>query len=584
MQMKQDLALNILKTGCNVMLTGMAGAGKTYVLNKYIEYLKSKKVFYAVTASTGIAASHLNGVTIHSWSGIKIKNDLNLNDLERIKATKDDLKGVGVLIIDEISMLHSKQFELVDKVLRFCKENDQAFGGLQIIVCGDFFQLPPVDDDNLGNAKFCFMSKVWLNADFKICYLTEQYRQKGDILSDILNRVRNNTIDNSCIDTIRATKTHEIGAKFTRLYTHNFDVDSINNKELSKIDGITYKSRAIFDGDKYLCELIMKQSRLNEVFEYKIGSVVMFTKNNVDCGYVNGMTGEIVGVADSDEYGVLPIVSLKNKQIIVPEYEEWSISEGGEKIAVVMQLPLRFGWAITIHKSQGMTLDAAEIDLSNTFELGQGYVALSRLKSIDGMRVLGISADALNISKIIRKVDKRFQELSLELEEIVENKDFELAHNRFLEKLKEEDSIITVPRKRRFKGPSYDKNDQIKSSLKHKSQNELFSVLKRKTPLNEIAKSKNQTLRSVVESLLELRRNQNDSNFKYMMPDAEILAVLSKAIREHNESGKKLPFIKSNDVYIKSEVNRISKKIGINVSEVDIWRAMLFLNNEGQIY
>ena len=162
--MKQEKALNILKAGKNVFLTGSAGAGKTYTLNQYIQYLKERKVPVAVTASTGIAATHMNGVTIHTWAGIGIKDSLSKKDLDAMKDRKylrEHLENAKVLIIDEISMLHAKQLDMVNQVLKYFKENDEPFGGIQVIFSGDFFQLPPVGDSGESNReKFAFMAKA----------------------------------------------------------------------------------------------------------------------------------------------------------------------------------------------------------------------------------------------------------------------------------------------------------------------------------------------------------------------------------------------------------------------------------------
>jgi len=182
--MHQEKALAILKSGKNVFLTGSAGTGKTYVLNQYIEYLKERKVVVAVTASTGIAATHMNGMTIHSWAGIGVKEFItqgNLVSMKSKKYLKDHLEKVKVLIIDEISMLHKNQLNAVDVVLRFFKDNEEAFGGIQVVVCGDFFQLPPIGrQGETSRDKFAFMSEAWVKSSFNLCYLTEQYRQSDN--------------------------------------------------------------------------------------------------------------------------------------------------------------------------------------------------------------------------------------------------------------------------------------------------------------------------------------------------------------------------------------------------------------------
>ena len=247
--MKQETALKLLKAGENVFLTGSAGAGKTYTLNQYINYLKARKVPVAVTASTGIAATHMNGMTIHTWAGIGIKDHLSDDDLKRMKERKylkEHLENAQVLIIDEISMLHAKQLNLVNQVLKYFKESDEAFGGIQVIVAGDFFQLPPVGkNDERNRDKFCFMSDAWVEAKFRVCYLTEQHRQDDEILNQILNAIRAQDIQQVHTQALLQSRQQDIGDTFTRLYTHNMDVDNINFQHLNEIESQNTKLKDI---------------------------------------------------------------------------------------------------------------------------------------------------------------------------------------------------------------------------------------------------------------------------------------------------------------------------------------------------
>lgn len=435
--MKQETALKLLKAGENVFLTGSAGAGKTYTLNQYINYLKARKVSVAITASTGIAATHMNGMTIHTWAGIGIKDFLSEEDLKRMKERKylkEHLENAQVLIIDEISMLHAKQLNLVNQVLKYFKESDEAFGGIQVIVAGDFFQLPPVGkNDERNRDKFCFMSDAWVEAKFRVCYLTEQHRQGNDYLNDILNAIRAQAIGTEHRNALQGTRHQEIGETYTRLYTHNMDVDSINFRYLNEIDNDPRQFDAQCDGNDKLIETLKSSVRAPETLTLKKHAKVMFVKNNFDLGYINGSLGEVIGFEEDDEFGVLPKVKLTDGTTLLVEPETWSVdNEAGKTIASFQQIPLRLAWAITIHKSQGMTLEAAEIDLSHTFEKGQGYVALSRLKTLDGLRLKGFNEQALELDSLAIKADRRFQELSSEAEEHFENIDLTKQHNAFI--------------------------------------------------------------------------------------------------------------------------------------------------------
>ena len=435
--MKQETALKLLKAGENVFLTGSAGAGKTYTLNQYINYLKARKVSVAITASTGIAATHMNGMTIHTWAGIGIKDFLSEDDLKRMKERKylkEHLENAQVLIIDEISMLHAKQLNLVNQVLKYFKESDEAFGGIQVIVAGDFFQLPPVGkNDERNRDKFCFMSDAWVEAKFRVCYLTEQHRQGNDYLNDILNAIRAQSISHEHRSALQTTRQQDIGDTYTRLYTHNMDVDSINYKHLNEIENDPRQFDAQCDGNEKLIETLKSSVRAPDSLTLKKHAKVMFVKNNFDMGYINGSLGEVISFEEDDEYGVLPKVKLTDGTTLIVEPETWSVdNEAGKTIASFQQIPLRLAWAITIHKSQGMTLEAAEIDLSHTFEKGQGYVALSRLKSLDGLRLKGFNEQALELDSLAIKADRRFQELSAEAENHFEAVDLTPQHKAFI--------------------------------------------------------------------------------------------------------------------------------------------------------
>lgn len=411
--MKQEQALAILKSGRNVFLTGSAGAGKTFVLNQYIKFLRARKIPVAVTASTGIAATHMNGLTIHAWSGIGVKSSLSNADLSKLETKKyltDQLHRVKVLIIDEISMLHLNQLDLVNDVLKYFKKNQDAFGGIQVIFSGDFFQLPPIGEET-SSKKFAFMSKAWLEANLTVCYITDQYRQGENDLNTILNEIRTGSISEKSKFKLKDAEHNRLNVEWkpTKLYTHNVDVDRINQEHLSSIQGFVRPFKATTKGNSKLLEVMKKSIQASEHIELKTGAKVMFVKNNPELGYINGSLGEVVGY---DGAG-FPKIKLLNGRIIVAKQESWSIEgDKGKSLATFSQVPLRLAWAITIHKSQGMTLDAAEIDLSKTFEKGQGYVALSRLKSMENLRLLGFNETALEVDSLALKADKRFQELS----------------------------------------------------------------------------------------------------------------------------------------------------------------------------
>lgn len=409
--MTQSQALKILKSGQNVFLTGSAGTGKTYLLNKFIAYLNKKKTSVGVTASTGIAATHLEGRTIHSWTKMGIEDymsDKKVKKLTRDAELHSRIRNTKVLIIDEISMLDAKRLDLVNKICQAVKDPFRSFGGLQVIICGDFFQLPPVNREQ--KAQFAFDSFVWQNSGIKVCYLEEQFRQDDLKFLNILNKIRDNKAGREELDLLktRLYKPVNCPIKPTKLYTHNVNVEAINNYELSRISGkeITYKMSE--HGSKDLVKSLKKGCLAPEELKLKIGAVVMFIKNNFYKGYVNGTLGEIIDFNENNS----PVVKTKEGKEIIASPSSWEIGEEDRAIAAIRQIPLRLAWAITIHKSQGLSLEAAEIDLSQSFERGMGYVALSRVKTLDGIRLMGINELALQVNSQIVEKDKEFKVLS----------------------------------------------------------------------------------------------------------------------------------------------------------------------------
>lgn len=434
--MTQKMALSLLEAGRNVFLTGSAGTGKTYVLNSFIKHLNKYKISAGITASTGIAATHINGQTIHSWIGMGIKDHMSKRDIHFLtlnKTLKRKLEKTKVLIIDEISMLHLNQLNLVNEILQYANDSVLPFGGKQIVLCGDFFQLPPIGNPmEKSRDKFAFMSKAWVQADFNICYLTEQFRQSKNSLSDILESIRLGQIDPSIYRVLdRIVAQNKSLKNPIRLYTHNADVDRINTEELAKIDGKEKNFWASTKGKKELVETLKKSVIVNEKLCLKIGAKVMFVKNNNEKGYINGTLGKVIEFSNLG----FPVVKTARGEEIIATTEEWSIDDDkGNSIASFVQIPLRLAWAITIHKSQGMTLDSAELDLRKTFEKGQGYVALSRLKDIDKLKLLGYNATALSIDALALKADLRFKELSDELTDCTKLEDLKTEQDEFFKK------------------------------------------------------------------------------------------------------------------------------------------------------
>ncbi|WP_298445623.1 PIF1 family ATP-dependent DNA helicase, partial [Ferrimicrobium sp.] len=364
--MRQAQALARLMKGDSVFLTGPPGAGKSYVLREFVRLARRRGTAVAVTASTGIAATQIGGVTIHSWSGIGVRDHLTPNDLANL-SSKDRLVRryltTDILIIDEISMLSGTFLTMLDQLVRTMRGTDEPFGGLQIVLVGDMFQLPPI---NRGSTEidFAFQSNAWRDLDPLPCYLTEQHRQSGDELSEVLRAMRDASISqqhlailNSRVG-VRPTDDHEP----TQLYSHNVDVDSMNTKRLARITGEARTYVMELRGPPAIVEPMRRGILAPDELTLKVDAEVMFVANDQNLRYANGSLARVVDL--SEPWPVVELAVTSRRMSVEPH--SWVLEEDGSKRAEIRQLPLRLAWAITIHKSQGMSLDAAEIDLSRS--------------------------------------------------------------------------------------------------------------------------------------------------------------------------------------------------------------------------
>ncbi len=408
--MTQDQALALLKTGANVFLTGEPGSGKTHTVNRYVDYLRAHDIYPAITASTGIAATHINGMTIHSWSGAWTSEIFTARDIAAIASYKHiakRIKATSVLIIDEISMLDGNIFAAVDAVCRKVRGTNQPFGGLQVVCVGDFFQLPPVV--RFGQAaQFVFASNAWKECEFRVCYLHEQYRQDDEQFLDILSAIRSNALESVHVEYLQKRMASQltIPEGVTKLFTHNADVTSVNAVALARIPGKPVAFQMLSRGPRNFVEHLKKGCLSPEALELKIGAVVMFTKNNPAADFVNGTMGEVTGFDQDKGY---PVVRTRQGVSIIAEPMSWVIEDNGVIRANIEQVPLRLAWAITVHKSQGMSLDAAFMDLRSAFEFGQGYVALSRVRRLSGLYLMGFNANAFRVHPDVLAHDSRFR-------------------------------------------------------------------------------------------------------------------------------------------------------------------------------
>ncbi len=403
--MDQKLALEILLAGESALLTGPAGTGKTFVLNQFIRLSKAEGKHVSVTATTGLAATHLGGTTIHSWSGIGVMDSLPQGFADHLsKGRREIIEKTDILIIDEISMLHDYRLDMVDEVCRLVRRKDLPFGGIQIVMSGDFFQLPPINRDDSRSGGFVVGSEVWRELDPVILYLNEQFRQNDDELLDILTALRAGDIRRHHAEKLlaRADVEYAEDVEMTELHTVNVDVDRINQAKLDGIDGDKLEYSQTTTGSANYVENLQRSVLSPNPLVLKQGALVMAVKNSPDKKYANGSIGRVIDFEPGTDY---PIVEFHNGKVVTMVPDTWELRDGDKKRASITQIPLRLAWAITVHKSQGMTLDAARMDLRKAFVEGMGYVALSRVKNLSNLYLIGLNNTALRISEDAKNID-----------------------------------------------------------------------------------------------------------------------------------------------------------------------------------
>jgi ATP-dependent exoDNAse (exonuclease V) alpha subunit len=558
--MKQETALNILKSGKNVFITGSAGTGKTYLLNQYIQYLKERRIYPTIVAPTGIAASHLKGQTIHSFFALGIRDTVVDNGYVAFLLEKSYLKSrfskLKLLIIDEVSMVSPEIFASMDKVLRAFKNNPEPFGGVQVIISGDFFQLPPVSRE-FKEKRFAWQTPVWKALGLKSCYLQEKFRQDDNRLIQILDEIRLASVSESSHDLLESRFYKELNSNFrpTKLYTHNIDVDRINLEELAKLQEKPYFFTYTSKGSAKNIEKIFKTALVLEELTLKKGAVVLFIKNNPDKNYVNGTTGVVLGFE-----GGIPVVQTSTGQKIRVQSEDWILeNDRGENIATVSQIPLRLAWAITIHKSQGMTLDSAEIDLSKTFEVGQGYVALSRLKNIDGLRLMGINEMALRVEPLTLRIDEPIKKASFKASEEIEGyseKELELSHSNYIKSLGGLLSFVQIEKEKKLiRAGKTSVNSDVPPHLKTKA------LLKSCDSIKQIAQSRGVTEGTIINHLSTLKKEDSKIDLSKFKPKGRVVNSIKKMISKLKKEQKEENFSEDGKLRLKPIFDALNREV-----------------------
>jgi len=420
---KQQNAFNTMKSGKNVFLTGPGGSGKSFLIKYFIDWYKSEKeeddskIF--ITSTTGLSSILIDGITINRYSGIGI-GDKDIETLYKKIIKMKNLKkrwcNTSVLIIDEISMMDADIFDKLEILAKRIRKNEEPFGGIQIILSGDFLQLPPVKSTN-----FCFESFTWDMVINKVFYFDKIIRQDDINLQNVLNNIRvgiiNEDVKNMLNSRLNKDLINESGIIPTLLFSKKNMVLQYNENELKKLidnGNENYKYTSYYEFSKniseeskdFYIEMINSQYQVEDKLTFARSSQVMLTINLPELNLANGSRGIIIDFTKDNEKRY-PIVLFLNGKVLEIKPHEFIIDEDGDLIKK-FQIPLILSWAITIHKAQGMTLEFVKTDIGNSiFEYGQVYVVLSRVKNIEGLSLINIDYSKIKAHpKILKYYEK----------------------------------------------------------------------------------------------------------------------------------------------------------------------------------
>lgn len=425
--MQQEFFRNFF-TKKNIFLSGSAGTGKSFCIEKLCEFLEEVRHPLGITSTTGVSALNIGGSTVHSWAGIGLADDDGMALLDKVSNNKkatNRIKNSKLLIIDEISMASSSLLDKIDIVCQFIRNCEAPFGGLQVVFVGDFCQLPPVFN-KFEEEKFAFESDAWKHAKITTINLTEIVRQNNDpLFAKFLNEVRfgiSTGIDilSPCYD----RQFPDDGIFPVRLFCKNYNVDQYNHDKLDELVSREKTYYPVDDAPEQWVKFLDKNCRAPSPLTLKVGAQVMLLVNlDVAGGLVNGSVGVVEKLYDSSV-----VVRFINGTFPIEPFE-WEIKQNevnvlGEtkkvKVASRKQIPLRLSWANTIHKVQGATLDRAEVDASEAFACGQTYVALSRIRSLESLRLKKFNPNKITANKKCLDFYRKSEEDRKQLEQFFE--------------------------------------------------------------------------------------------------------------------------------------------------------------------
>lgn len=417
--------LTLLQNGENVFVTGFAGTGKSYILNKLKEKFKKK---LTITSTTGIAAVNVKGQTLHSWAGVGLCRNTISKTVEKIKGRRTQYKQIlncHILAIDEISMLNIETFEYVNEVLKLIRECDKPFGGIQVLFIGDFYQLPPVNNEEQTELKYCFDSYVWDELDLKNVVLKKNYRQNEESFIRALSNMRTNCLNDEDIRLLngRCVDSDTYQTDMLHIFSTNDEANRYNFAKFNMIeepiriltaeDAVYRGTTPVYDNftesESYILEIFSKNCRAEKEIQLKLGAKVMLLVNmDFNKGLINGACGTIQEFNENS-------ISIKfdnGTTVSIPKHK-FEYYYNDRVVATRTQYPLRLAYGITIHKSQGMTLDKLVVDCSRIFEKGQAYVAISRVKTLDGLYLKSFEPEKVLVDSHVTEFYEKLEEVGV---------------------------------------------------------------------------------------------------------------------------------------------------------------------------
>jgi len=377
-------AFHLLLSGENVFLTGAAGSGKSFLIKKFLKEFSKNE--FPVLASTGAAAVLVGGRTFHSFFGLGIMEggpEKVFEKAKKDKRLKKRISAVEGIVIDEVSMISGDVLDIADRIARWARENEHPFGGLRVIAVGDFAQLPPIN--KIGPRSWGFKHPIWERAQFQKAFLTTNHRTQDEEFLRVLGDIREGKVTERVYEFLnQKIRTHDESDSGIRLFPFRNQSDQFNLRQLDKIEAEGHVFPTLYWGDENKIEKMKTTFPVPVELVLKVGAEVIFTQNDPQKRWINGTQG-VVRQIENDE---ITVEKRRGREVTVEKVSFDLLNAEGDVIMSASQFPLNLGYATTIHKSQGATLDKIWCDLSQLWEPGQAYVALSRLRDSKGLNLI----------------------------------------------------------------------------------------------------------------------------------------------------------------------------------------------------